>query len=218
MHLIGHGSSTRETAHPGQDAKLTYDWRCDDALEDGWLLFTHTNDLGSGNMGNLYCVGPLREERNTTHQVLGPERWETGKVSDDEQTYKVYAPMTGTEGEFLTVGIWEGRRAAAHRERVPTIGDNSAIVGDPQDVGIAPKTADEHTQNDVPALTANKLASNAKITIDGKLNDAGMGVAASIPALSSTWGTVSRTPRLLVSIGSAKGLWDAKNALRLVHR
>src|SRR5579859_1638805 len=87
VHLIGY-RFTPETAHPGQEVKLTYYWRVDDPLEDGWLLFTHTKDEGSGKMGNLDFVGPLREQKNN-HQILGPERWERGKVYVDEQTYKV---------------------------------------------------------------------------------------------------------------------------------
>src|SRR5579884_55369 len=47
VHLIGFKAEP-ENARPGQDVKLTYYWRCDDTLEDGWLLFTHTKDEGSG--------------------------------------------------------------------------------------------------------------------------------------------------------------------------
>src|SRR5580658_3042799 len=82
VHLIGYKFDP-EVAHPGQETKLTYYWRCDDTLEDGWLLFTHTKDTGSGKMGNLGFVGPLREERNSTNQVLGPASWEKGKVYVD---------------------------------------------------------------------------------------------------------------------------------------
>jgi hypothetical protein len=205
VHLIGYKFDP-ETAHPGQDAKLTYYWRCDDALEDGWLLFTHTKDMGSGKMGNLDFVGPLREERNTTHQVLGPERWEKGKVYVDEQTYKVPAEVTGSEVNVM-VGIWKGD-ARLRIVSGPNDGDNSAIVGTLK-TGIAPKTADEHTQNDVPALTVNKLASNAKITIDGKLNEPEWGVAASTGPFVDV-GNGKPNPTALVT-GSAKVLWDDKN-------
>ena len=74
-HLIGYKFDP-ESAKAGQDVKLTYYWRCDDTIEDGWLLFTHTKDDGSGKMGNLDFVGPIRDQRNGNHQVLGPERWE----------------------------------------------------------------------------------------------------------------------------------------------
>jgi len=162
-HLIGYKFEP-EMARPGQDVKLTYYWRSDDTLEDGWLLFTHTKDEGSGKMGNLDFVGPIREERNG-RQVLGPERWEKGKVYVDEQTYKVPAEVTGSEVTVF-VGIWKGDA----RLRIisgPNDGDNSAIVGKIK-TGIEPKAADEHTANDVPSLVVRKLADGTKITIDGK--------------------------------------------------
>ena len=71
--------------------------------------------------------GPLREQRNGNHQVLGPERWEKGKVYVDEQTYKVPDDVTGAEITVYT-GIWKGDA----RLRIisgPNDGDNSAIVG-----------------------------------------------------------------------------------------
>ena len=205
VHLIGYKFDP-ETAHPGQETKLTYYWRCDDTLEDGWLLFTHTKDTGTGKMGNLDFVGPLREERNSTHQVLGPERWEKGKIYVDEQTYKVPAEVTGPEVAIM-VGVWKGD-ARLRIVSGPNDGDNSAIVGSVK-TGLAPKVADEHTQNDVPVLSVNKLASNVKITIDGKLNEPDWGGAASTGPFVDV-GNGKPNPSLPVS-GGAKVLWDDKN-------
>src|SRR5579864_2125165 len=82
IHLIGYKFEP-ESAHPGQEVKLTYYWRCDDTVEDGWLLFTHTKDETSNKMGNLDYVGPLREDKGGGHQLFGPERWEKSKVYVD---------------------------------------------------------------------------------------------------------------------------------------
>jgi hypothetical protein len=206
VRLIGYKFEP-ETARPGQDAKLTYYWRCDDTLEDGWLLFTHTKDVGSGKMGNLDFVGPLREERNgNAHQLLGPERWEKGKVYVDEQTYKVPPEVTGAEVTIM-VGIWKGD-ARLRIVSGPNDGDNSAIVGSLK-TGLAPKAADEHTTNDVPALVVNKLAANEKIVIDGKLNEPEWGAAASTGPFVDV-GSGKPNPSSPVS-GSAKILWDDKN-------
>jgi hypothetical protein len=205
VHLIGYKFDP-ETAKPGSETKLTYYWRCDDTLEDGWLLFTHTKDVGTGKMGNLDFVGPLREERNTTHQVLGPERWEKGKVYVDEQTYKVPAEVTGPEVTVM-VGVWKGD-ARLRIVSGPNDGDNSAIVGAVK-TGLAAKTADEHTQNDVPVLSVNKLAANTKITIDGKLNEPDWGGAASTGPFVDV-GNGKPNPTAPVS-GSAKILWDDKD-------
>src|SRR4051794_22449794 len=38
IHLIGYKFEP-ELARVGQDVKLTYWWRCDDTIEDGWALF-----------------------------------------------------------------------------------------------------------------------------------------------------------------------------------
>lgn len=205
VHLIGYKFDP-EIAHPGSDSKFTFYWRCDDTVEDGWLLFTHTKDTGSGKMGNLDFVGPLREERNNTHQMLAPERWEKGKVYVDEQTYKVPPEVTGAEVTVM-VGIWKGD-ARLRIVSGPNDGDNSAIVGALK-TGVEPKT-DDHTLNDVPALTANKLASNDKITIDGKATEPEWGGAASTGPFVDV-GTGKPSSAASPVNGSAKLLWDDKN-------
>jgi hypothetical protein len=204
VRLIGYKFEP-ETAQKGQEAKLTYYWRCDDTLDDGWLLFTHTKDEGSGKMGNLDFVGPLRDTRNN-HQVLGPDRWEKGKVYVDEQTYKVPEDVTGSEVTVF-VGIWKGDA----RLRIisgPNDGDNSAIVGKLK-TGITPKQAEEHTANDVPTLTATKLAQNTKITIDGKADEPAWGGAASTGPFVDV-GTGKPNTAFPVN-GSAKIMWDDAN-------
>jgi hypothetical protein len=206
VHLIGYKFEP-ESVQPGQEAKLTYYWRCDDTLEDGWLLFTHTKDVGTGKMGNLDFVGPLREQRNGNgaHQMLGPERWEKGKVYVDEQTYKMPAEVTGTDVTVF-VGVWKGDA----RLRVisgPNDGDNSGIVGNLK-TGIAPK-ADDHTLNDVPSLSVTKLAANDRITVDGKASEAEWGAAAGTGPFVDV-GTGKPNSAFPVN-ASAKVLWDDKN-------
>ena len=205
VHLIGYKFDP-ETAHPGSETKLTFYWRCDDTVEDGWLLFTHTKDVGSGKMGNLDFVGPLREERNNTHQMLAPERWEKGKVYVDEQTYKVPPEVTGQEITVF-VGIWKGD-ARLRIVSGPNDGDNSAIVGSLK-TGVEPK-ADDHTMNDVPALTVTKLASNDKITIDGKASEPEWGGAASTGPFVDV-GTGKPNSGTSPVNGAARLLWDDKN-------
>jgi hypothetical protein len=210
VHLIGYKFDP-ENAHPGQEVKLTYYWRCDDQLEDGWVLFTHTKDETSGKMGNLDYVGPLREEKSGGHQLLGPERWEKGKVYVDEQSYKVPDDAQGDIGIY--VGIWKGDA----RLRVisgPNDGDNSAIVGKIK-TGIAEKAAQEHTLNDVPSLTVNQLAKAPKITVDGKADEPEWGAAASIGPFVDV-GTGKQNISFPVN-ASAKLMWDDKNLYVLVQ-
>ena len=83
-------SSSPRRAKPGQDVKLTFYWRCDDTLDDGWPLFTHIERRGAATRcDNLDYVGPAPRSARATQQVLGPDKWEKGKVYVDEQTYKM---------------------------------------------------------------------------------------------------------------------------------
>jgi hypothetical protein len=206
IHLIGYKFEP-ESAKAGQEVKITYYWRCDEQLEDGWLLFTHTKDDGSGKMGNLDYVGPLRDQRNGSHQVLGPERWEKGKFYVDEQTYKVPDDVQGPTVSIMT-GIWKGDA----RLRVisgPNDGDNSAIVGK---ITTGPNPMGANTPapaNDVPTLTVTKLAKNDAIKIDGKLDEPEWGGAASTGPFVNV-GTGKPDPSSAVQ-ASAKLAWDDHN-------
>jgi len=206
VHLIGYKFAP-ELARPGSEVKITYYWRCDEALEDGWLLFTHTKDDGSGKMGNLDFVGTLRDQRGNGHQVLGPERWEKGKFYIDEQTYKVPDDVAGNEVTIFT-GIWKGD-ARLRIVSGPNDGDNSAIVGKIK-TGVQPKVPEEqHTNTEPPNLQVTKLAANEKITIDGKATEPEWGGAASTGPFVDV-GTGKANAALPVN-GSAKVLWDDKN-------
>jgi hypothetical protein len=203
VHLVGYKFDP-ELARPGEDVKLTYYWRCDDTVDDGWLLFTHTKDEGSGKLGNLDFDGPIREQRNG-HQVLGPDHWERGKIYVDEQHYKVPADVVGAEVTIF-VGVWKGDA----RLRIlsgPNDGDNSAIVGKVK-TGVLPKPPEEHTNNVVPAIVVEKLAANGKITIDGKASEAEWGGAPSTGPFVDV-GTGKPNSTFPVN-GSAKLLWDDK--------
>jgi hypothetical protein len=69
VHLIGYKFEP-ETAKPGSEVKLTYYWRCDDTLDDGWLLFTHTTTTERQDRTTSTSNGPLRESEQPP--VLGP--------------------------------------------------------------------------------------------------------------------------------------------------
>jgi hypothetical protein len=200
-------------ARPGTEVHLTYYWKCDDTVDDGWLLFTHIRDPILDKRDNLDANGPLRqggEPGGPPKQLLPPSKWEKGKVYVDEQTYKVPDWVKAPELEVL-VGIWKGDA----RLRIltgPNDGDSAAIVGKIK-TGIKPPEPPKHTE--VPSITTFKLAQNDKIAIDGKGDDKAWGGA---PLLG---------PFVLVGSGepppadypigaNAKLTWDDQNLYVLV--
>lgn len=173
VHLIGYKAEP-ELAKPGTDLKITWYWRCDDTLDDGWSLFTHIHDDKSDKSDNIDWVGPLRENRDNK-MLLGPSRWEKGKIYADEQTYKVPDWVAGSELTFM-LGIWKGN-ARLRIVTGPNDGDNRGIAAKLK-TGIAPAAPVENQQHtDVPTALPYKLAATDKITIDGKGDDKAWGGA-----------------------------------------
>jgi hypothetical protein len=204
VHLIGYKFEP-ETARPGSDVKFTYWWRCDDSVEDGWMLFTHLHDDVSDKSDNLDNNGPIREMKNNK-QILGPDRWEKGKVYVDEQTYKMPDWIKGPDLAVM-VGVWKGD-ARLRIVNGPNDGDNRGIVGRVK-TGVVQQAEQQHTTNDVPTLVVNKLAANDKIVIDGKGDDKAWGAVASIGPFVDV-GTGKPNATFPVN-GSAKLAWDDTN-------
>ncbi|HXX67023.1 MAG TPA: carbohydrate-binding family 9-like protein [Polyangiaceae bacterium] len=206
VHLVGYKFEP-ETAKPGEEVRLTYYWRCDDTLDSGWLLFTHTKDEGSGKLGNLDFDGPIREQKNGD-QILGPDHWERGKIYVDTQTYRIPGDVSGPDVSIL-VGIWKGD-ARLRIVSGPNDGENCAIVGKVRAEGVTPKAASEHSAGtEVPSLLVPRLAEGAKITIDGKASEKEWQTAASTGAFVDV-GTGKPNSTFPVN-GSAKLTWDDKN-------
>jgi hypothetical protein len=210
VHLIGYKFDP-ESAKPGQDVSLTYYWRCDEPLDEGWVLFTHTKDEASGKMGNLDFVGPIREMKGS-RQLFGPDVWEKGKFYIDQQTYKVPSDVEGPEVTVM-VGVWKGDA----RLRIisgPNDGDNSAIVGKVK-TGVTAKAAEEHAQAEPPGVTVPKLAQTAKLNVDGKGDDPAWAGAPSTGPFVDV-GTGKPNTSFPVN-ATAKLLWDDKNLYVLVQ-
>jgi len=202
IHLVGYKFDP-ETAKPGQDVKITMYWRCDDALDDGWSLFTHLHDDVSDKSDNLDWAGPLRENRNNK-QLLGPDKWKKGNVYVDEQPYKMPDWVKGADLTVYT-GIWKGD-ARLRIVTGPNDGDNRAVVGKIH-TGLAPQPQ-QHTEN-TPSVSINKLAVGETITVDGKGDDAAWQKAALLGPFVDV-GTGKPNTSFPVN-GSAKMLWDDTN-------
>lgn len=210
VHIVGYKVEPASAA-PGTEAKVTFYWRCDQTLDDGWLLFTHVVDDASSQRMNLDWVGPIRENRDGK-QLLGPSRWEKGKVYVDVQTFTM--PDWGDSmGPSVTLktGIWKGD-GRLHITSGPSDGDNafaSVQVLTGRGAGTASAKPPESPKNNVPHLEVMKLGTADKIVIDGKADE-------------KAWQTASWTGpfvdvgtggphRGLPAGGSAKVLWDDQN-------
>jgi hypothetical protein len=211
VHLVGYKVEP-ELAPPGTPVKVTYYWRCDDPVEEGWQLFTHIQHEGFEKPDNLDANGPLRELKGN-HQVLGPDRWERGKFYADEQTFTMPAELRGPD-TMVYVGIWKGDA----RLRIisgPNDGDNRAIVAKIR-TGIAPvKKEEKKGANDLPSLNPLKLGAGEKIVIDGKGDDAPWGAAASTGPFVDVGS--GRSAAAYPVTGTAKVAWDNDNMYLLIE-
>jgi hypothetical protein len=204
IHLVGYKVEP-EIAKPNSDIKITYYWRCDDTLDDGWALFTHVTDESIGKSDNLDWAGPLREKRDEK-QLLSPSKWERGKYYIDEQPYKVPDWVKGPELTFY-VGIWKGS-ARLHVVAGPNDGENRAIVAKVKTGMAAPPPQEIHSALPDVSL-GNKLAANDKITIDGKADEAAWKGAAVLGPFVDQ-GTGAANASFPVN-GKVRLLWDDQN-------
>ncbi|HSO38346.1 MAG TPA: carbohydrate-binding family 9-like protein [Labilithrix sp.] len=211
VHLVGFKVDP-ELAPPGTPVKVTYYWRCDDPLEEGWQLFTHIQHEGFEKPDNLDGNGPLRELKGN-HQVLGPDRWERGKIYADEQTFTMPQDLRGPD-TMVYVGIWKGDA----RLRIlsgPNDGDNRAIVAKIK-TGVAPrKEENKRGATDIPSLFPMRLAAGEKITVDGKGDEPVWGAAASTGPFVDV-GT-GRSAASYPVVGQAKLAWDNDNMYVLIE-
>ena len=204
VHLVGYKVEP-ETAGPGVNVKLTYYWRCDEPLDEGWRLFTHIQHEGFPSHEGLDGVGPLREARGQG-QVLGPDKWERGKIYVDEQTYTMPKDLKGPDS-IVYVGIFKGD-ARLRTISGPNDGDNRAIVTKIK-TGVAGKPENKRGQNDVPEIQPLKLGAGEKIVIDGKADDKAWGGAVSTGPFVDV-GTGKPNTSFPIN-GDAKLLWDDDN-------
>ena len=212
VHLVGFKVEP-ELAPPGTPVKVTYYWRCDDPLDEGWQLFTHIQHEGFDKPDNLDANGPLRELKGN-HQVLGPDRWERGKFYADEQTFTMPADLRGPD-TMVYVGIWKGDA----RLRIisgPNDGDNRAIVAKIK-TGVAPKKEENKrgAADSIPVMFPVKLAAGEKIVVDGKADEPVWGAAASTGPFVDVGS--GRSAASYPVLGQARLAWDNENMYVLIE-
>lgn len=200
VHLLG-WKIAPESAPPGSEVKLTFYWQCDEPVGEGWQLFTHVQFEGQDRFDNLDSVGTLRDVRDGV-QVLGPSRWERGKVYVDEQTYRVPPGATG-EG-VVYVGIWKGNDRL-HVVNGPSDGTHRAIAGKIRSGAARPE---RRARAEVPELVVYRLGAGETIAVDGKGDDKAWAAAASSGPFVDVGS--GRAPTASPVQGEVKLAWDDK--------
>ena len=213
VHLVG-TKVEPEKAGPGTPVKLTYYWRCDEPLEEGWKLFTHVQNEGYERFDGIDNVGPLRQDQGKS-QVLGPDRWERAKIYADEQTYTMPQDLRGPD-TIVYVGIYKGD-ARLRITSGPSDGDNRAIVAKIH-TGVAARRDEAAVKKgplDVPEIQVGKLGPNEKIVVDGQGDDKPWATAATTGPFVDV-GTGRPNTAFPVN-GAAKMLYDDEHLYVLVE-
>ncbi len=179
VELVGYDTSSTFWA-PGEEITLTWHWRVNRALEDGWRLFTHVSDGSAPTIVNEDGAGLVRD-------LYQPGRWKAGEYIRDQQVITLPADWNG-ESAIVYVGLWNG----PNRLRVidgPSDGDNRGRVATLR-VGRARSRVGEPGRPDVPTLRAGEAPvgedGTSALNIDGLLNEPAWAAAASSRAFVNT--------------------------------
>lgn len=201
--MLGAKVTPPGTIRAGQRVKVTMYWRSDKAIDDkGWKLFTHILDGSGERILNIDNVGPLRRVRAGEGQAMSPDKWKPGKIYVDEQDFTLPKRVKSSTVQ-VTVGIWKGD------DRLPILSGpkdrlNRGIVATLQ----TSATEEPARSTRVPELRVDKMPKDAKVTIDGKLDeDVWKTAPVAGPFVDVRTGRVNTT---FPVNGSAKVLWDDK--------
>ena len=193
--LTGYDLSA-ESWTPGRPMTITWHWKVDRALEDGWRLFTHVSDGHEGARINEDGSGVVRE-------LYQPGRWKAGEYIRDQQEITLPADWNATTA-IAYVGLWHGD----HRLRItrgPNDGDNRARAAT---IPVGASAANGAAETPTPAREFPTLAVGRAdaVTIDGRLDEAAWQRAAATGAFVNT---MTGTPADFRVV--AKALWDDEN-------
>jgi len=180
-----------ERWEPGQPITVTWYWKCERALEEGWLLFTHLADAAGQNRLN-------HDGDSVVRRLYPPGRWKAGEYVRDVQRIPLPADWSSPQATFY-VGVWNG----PHRLQItrgPSDGENRARAL------TVPVNAVEQApaRPALPGLQARRVTD--PINVDGVLNEEAWGQAPATPRFVDTMTGGPAEPR-----ATAKLLWDDQN-------
>lgn len=190
IELIGYDIEP-DTWTEGEAITVTWHWHAKQALEEGWMLFTHLADASGNNRLNSDGDSVIR-------RLYQPGRWKAGEYVLDRQTITLPEDWNSPRATFY-VGVWNG----PHRLQVtegPNDGENRArpLVVDVEQSGPA---EGEAPQPAIPSLRATKT--DADITIDGELDEEAWSQTPATGRFVNTMNGGATEPRT-----TAKVLWD----------
>ncbi len=191
--LVGY-DVTADSWSPGATITVTWYWKAERTLEEGWQLFTHIGDADGRDRMNEDQIGVVR-------QLYPPGRWRSGEYIRDVQETTLPEDWDSSRAVFR-LGIWNG----PHRLQVtrgPNDGENRAIVLTiPTNAAGSPAAAAARQEApSVPAIRA--LKTSTSITLDGQLNESAW---RSAPATQAFVNTMTGAPAEFRA--TARTLWN----------
>lgn len=182
--LIGYDAPS-EKLEPGKSMSVTWHFRVNKKLPEGWKLFTHLADGSDVSRVNLDSNGPLRANYQ-------PSSWEVGSYVRDKQTISLAKDWTSPKA-VIYLGFWKGA-------------DRLAVVG-PQDGKNRARVLSIDVAVEEPVLLeAHASRADKPIKLDGKLDEAAWATAVATPSFVNTLTGAAAEPTVTV-----KTLWDDKN-------
>jgi len=183
--LIGYDSSSDKFA-PGEAVSITWHWRVDKAIGDGFRQFTHLVDEKGVSRVNVDNNGMIR-------QMFPAGSWEAGSYIKDTQILKLPGGWSSPK-VLMYVGFWKGSA------RLP-------VTAGPKDNAnrALALTLDVSTVEE-PPLEIRAARASKPLKLDGKLDEAAWASAASSPSFVNTMTGVTAEPKV-----SVKTLWDDTN-------
>jgi len=201
--LLGYSVDPVGPVKQGQRVKLTLYWQATAPVTGGWRIFTQVLDGSGEKLLSIDNNAPLRPTRKDKNAGLPPNRWEVNKVYVDQAVFHV--PRTKSDTLQLVAGL-EIKAGPMEVTSGPKDSSERAILGT---LSIKPGEDSKGKGAKLPSVDVEKLESNAKITIDGKLDEAAWATAPVLgPFVDVTTGKAnSKSP----VGGSAKLLWNDTN-------
>jgi hypothetical protein len=143
----------------GRPITITWYWKCNEPLEDGWRLFTHVVDDAGVNRIPA-------DDRGDVRQHYPPSAWRAGEIIQDEQEIPIPADFN-SRTLTLFVGAWFGPHRLPVRNDAPSDGTGRIRLGP------------FPFQYELPSVDIPRIS--ATLEPDGRLDEPEWGAAVAVP-------------------------------------